>query len=63
MEGNIILFQPWALVKFQVLNVFNYLKSEEKIILTGGLMRMSKQPPPGNEVTEIYSYAVKRSPW
>lgn len=48
MEGNIILFQPWALVKFQVLNVFNYLKSEEKIILTGGLMRMSKQPPPGN---------------
>lgn len=30
MERNIILFQPWALVKFQVLNVFNYLKSEEK---------------------------------
>lgn len=30
MERNIILLQPWPLVKLQVLNVFNYLESEDK---------------------------------
>lgn len=30
MERNIILLQPWPLVKLQVLNVFDYLESEDK---------------------------------
>jgi len=30
MVRNIILLQPWALVKLQVLNVFNHLESDNK---------------------------------
>lgn len=30
-----------------------------KITLAGGLMRMSKQPPPVNEITEIYSKVMQ----
>lgn len=30
MESNIILLQPWPLVKLQVLNVFDYLECEDK---------------------------------
>lgn len=64
MERNIILFQPWPLVKFQVLNVFNYLKLEDKITLTGGLIKVSilhlkkvkkKAAPPVNEMIETHS--------
>lgn len=41
MERNIILFQPWPLAELQVLNVFNYLKLEDKVTLTGGLIKVS----------------------
>lgn len=69
MERNIILFQPWPLVELQVLNVFNYLKLEDKVTLTGGLIKVSilhlekekrKQPPPVNEMIGTHSEVTQQ---